>query len=167
MATRIAPVTITDAPDASRPMLESLKEALGSVPNLYATIARSPAALQGVLALQDALARGALSRREVEVLNLHVSELNGCGYCVSAHTMRPLFAAGGAPRNRRGALWLHQAWIAASQPSSVQDDSAAKAAAAGSSRSSNQAQTRTSGSSASAASSACASSRSIRAWNTS
>jgi uncharacterized peroxidase-related enzyme len=87
MAPRIAPVTAADAPEATRPILESLKKALGMVPNLYATIGHSPAALQGVLALGDALGKGTLSRREVELLNLHVSELNGCAYCVSAHTM--------------------------------------------------------------------------------
>jgi uncharacterized peroxidase-related enzyme len=56
------------------------------IPNLFATIGHAPATLQSVLSWDAALAKGALTRREIELLNLHVSELNGCGYCVSAHT---------------------------------------------------------------------------------
>jgi uncharacterized peroxidase-related enzyme len=55
------------------------------VPNIYATIGNSPGSLKSVLAWSEAIAGGGLSKREVEQLNLHVSELNGCSYCVSAH----------------------------------------------------------------------------------
>lgn len=77
--------TLQTAPEASRPALEGLKKALGTVPNLFAVIGNSPAALNGYLGFTGALDKGSLSGREVELLNLHVSELNGCGYCVSAH----------------------------------------------------------------------------------
>jgi len=33
----------------------------------------------------EALGKSSISRREIEQLNLHVAELNGCGYCISAH----------------------------------------------------------------------------------
>jgi uncharacterized peroxidase-related enzyme len=68
-------------------MLQSLQRKLGRVPNLYATIGHSPGALQSMLAWEEALSQGrTLSRREREQLSLHVSELNGCGYCISAHS---------------------------------------------------------------------------------
>ena len=85
MTARIAPTTTTTAPDATRPLLAQLQQGLGKVPNLFATIGHSPGALASLLAWDGALAQGALSRREIELLNLHVSELNGCAYCLSAH----------------------------------------------------------------------------------
>lgn len=87
MSSRIAVTTESTAPEASRPILERLRRELGMVPNLYATIGHSPGALGSVLAFSDAVGQGGLSKRELEQLNLHVSELNGCAYCVSAHSM--------------------------------------------------------------------------------
>lgn len=86
MTNRIAPTTPATAPEAARPILEQLRAGLGKVPNLFATIAHAPHTLRGLLGWDTALGEGSLTRREVEQLNLHVSELNGCGYCVSAHT---------------------------------------------------------------------------------
>lgn len=84
--TRIQPTTQSNAPEATRPILGKLKTALGMIPNLFATIGHAPATLEAFLGWDAAVAKGALSKREIELLNLHVSELNGCGYCVSAHT---------------------------------------------------------------------------------
>ncbi len=85
---RISTVPPDTAPAATQPMLQTLQRKLGRVPNLYATIAHSPSALRSVLAWDGALSQGGtLSRREQEQVNLHVSELNGCGYCVSAHSV--------------------------------------------------------------------------------
>jgi uncharacterized peroxidase-related enzyme len=55
------------------------------VPNVYAIIGHSPGALEHVLGWSQALGTSGLSARELELLNLHISELNGCPYCVSAH----------------------------------------------------------------------------------
>lgn len=85
MTTRIAPTTIATAPEATRPILQQLQQGIGFVPNLFATIGQSPGALASLLAWDTAVGKGGLSKREIELLNLHVSELNGCGYCISAH----------------------------------------------------------------------------------
>jgi hypothetical protein len=45
-----APATIEASPAASQPLLEGVKRLLGSVPNLFRTVALSPPALQGYLA---------------------------------------------------------------------------------------------------------------------
>src|SRR5258707_305498 len=82
---RIHPTTIDTPPDATRPLLEALQKNLGSTPNLFATIGHSPEALGMLLSAMQTLGKGALSAREVEAINLHASELNGCAYCVSAH----------------------------------------------------------------------------------
>lgn len=83
---RIPATSLSDAPEASKPVLAAVKGKLGMIPNLFATMAHSPAALQGYLGMSDALGTGKLTPPEVELINLHVSELNGCAYCVSAHT---------------------------------------------------------------------------------
>lgn len=85
MSTTITPLTLESADEAARPLLAKLHAAVGKVPNLYAAVARSPHTLRGLLGWDSALTESSLSRREVEQLNLHVSELNGCGYCLSAH----------------------------------------------------------------------------------
>jgi uncharacterized peroxidase-related enzyme len=82
---RIRPTTLDDAPAASRPLLEQVKASLGMVPQLFATIAHSPVSLQALLGSMQALGGGELTGTEIEAINLHASELNGCGYCVAAH----------------------------------------------------------------------------------
>ncbi|HVI49423.1 MAG TPA: carboxymuconolactone decarboxylase family protein [Chitinophaga sp.] len=66
-------------------ILDQLKGALGMVPNLYATIAYSDTALGNYLTLQSG--KTSLSKKEKEVINLVVSQVNNCEYCLAAHTM--------------------------------------------------------------------------------
>ncbi len=80
------PATIDAAPSASRPLLHAVAKQLGSVPNLFRLVAQSPAALEGYLGLNGALARGAIDGRTRERIALAVAEHNGCSYCLSAHT---------------------------------------------------------------------------------
>ncbi len=80
------PATIEDAPAASRSLLEAVKKQLGVVPNLFRLVANSSAALEGYLGLSGALAKGKLPAATRERIALAVAEINGCGYCLSAHT---------------------------------------------------------------------------------
>lgn len=82
---RIETPTLATAPAASRPLIEALAQKFGRAPNLFATIGHSPAVLGSLLGAMDALSHGELGAAEIEAINLHVSELNGCAYCVSAH----------------------------------------------------------------------------------
>lgn len=66
-------------------LFDNLTNALGFVPNLYATIAYSDNALGKYLAFQGA--KTSLNNKEKEAVNLVVSEVNGCKYCQSAHTV--------------------------------------------------------------------------------
>jgi uncharacterized peroxidase-related enzyme len=86
--TRIPPLTVDDADDEQRRLLSDTQRQLGRVPNLYASMAHSPAALRGYLGLRDALTRGALGAVERELLALLVAQDNDCEYCVSAHSFR-------------------------------------------------------------------------------
>jgi len=66
-------------------IFDNLQKALGFVPNLYATIGYSENGLARYLAYQNA--KTTLSKREKEAVNLIVSQINGCIYCQSAHTV--------------------------------------------------------------------------------
>ena len=57
------------------------------MPNLISTFARSPAALNGYLALSDALGKGVLTAKQREIISLAVAQANECHYCLSAHTL--------------------------------------------------------------------------------
>ncbi|CAN5388476.1 carboxymuconolactone decarboxylase family protein [soil metagenome] len=70
---------------ANQQAFDVIKNALGMVPNLYATIAYSDNGLPRYLAFQGA--KTSLSNKEKEAVNLVVSEVNGCRYCQSAHTV--------------------------------------------------------------------------------
>lgn len=80
------PATIADAPAKSQGLLEAVAKQLGSVPNLFRLVATSPQALEGYLGLSGALAKGALPAATRERIALAVAEVNGCDYCLSAHT---------------------------------------------------------------------------------
>lgn len=85
--TRIAlPSSIETAPAAAQPLLEAVKKMLGSVPNLFRITANSPAALEGYLGLNGALAKGSLDAPTRERIALAVAQINGCDYCLAAHT---------------------------------------------------------------------------------
>jgi len=66
-------------------IFDNLKSAIGFVPNLYATFAYSEHGLDNYLQLQNG--KTSLSKKEKELVNLVVSQENGCRYCQSAHTV--------------------------------------------------------------------------------
>jgi uncharacterized peroxidase-related enzyme len=93
------------APAASQPLLDAVEKQLSAVPNLFRLIALSPAALQGFLGLSGALAK-ALDVKTRERIALAVAQVNGCDYCLSAHTYLGLnlahIDAAEIARNRQG-----------------------------------------------------------------
>jgi uncharacterized peroxidase-related enzyme len=73
-------------PVASRPLLDAVNKQLGVVPNLMKMLGNSPAALSGYLSLNGALSKGALGAKTGERIALAIAEINGCRYCLAAHT---------------------------------------------------------------------------------
>jgi uncharacterized peroxidase-related enzyme len=65
-------------------LFDNLQKGLGFVPNLYATFGYSQHALGNYLTLQNA--KSSLRAKEREVINLVVSQVNECIYCLAAHT---------------------------------------------------------------------------------
>jgi uncharacterized peroxidase-related enzyme len=76
--------TRDDVSPANQALLDALKGQLGFVPNLYATLAHSENALATYLALQSA--KSSINAKSREVVNLVVSQVNTCEYCLAAHT---------------------------------------------------------------------------------
>lgn len=71
----------------AKQLFDGVQKALGFVPNLMRVIGNSPAALEGYLGLNRALSHGVLPAPLREQIALTVGEINGCGYCLSAHTL--------------------------------------------------------------------------------
>jgi uncharacterized peroxidase-related enzyme len=72
-------------PSGSKGLLDAVEKQLGVVPNLFRLVGQSPAALQGYLAFNGALGKS-LDVRTRERIALAVAQINGCDYCLSAHT---------------------------------------------------------------------------------
>ncbi|WP_425259121.1 carboxymuconolactone decarboxylase family protein [Rubrivivax sp. RP6-9] len=70
---------------ANQALFDQLKKGLGMVPNLYATLALSEHALGNYLAFQNT--KSSITGKAREVVNLVVSQVNGCQYCLAAHTV--------------------------------------------------------------------------------
>lgn len=83
MKTFTVPTTEEVTP-ANQVLFDNLKKVVGKVPNLYATMALSQNALSTYLTLQSA--KTSLRAKEKEVINLVVSQVNECDYCLAAHT---------------------------------------------------------------------------------
>ncbi len=83
---RITPVDPAAAEGKLRDLFAGIQQSLGAIPNLYRVIARSPAALEGALALAGSLGRGRLRPRLREQIAIAVAQENACDYCLSAHT---------------------------------------------------------------------------------
>jgi len=83
---RISIPSVETSAAAAQPLLAAVKAQLGVVPNLMKLVGHSPAALEGYLSLNGALAKGVLGAPLREQVALAVAERNGCDYCLSAHS---------------------------------------------------------------------------------
>jgi len=83
MATFQVP-TKDEVSEGNKAIFENLEKGLGFVPNLYAAYAYSPTALGDYLTLQNR--KSSLKAKEREIINLVVSQVNECAYCLAAHT---------------------------------------------------------------------------------
>ncbi len=77
--------TKAEVSETNQSLFDNLQKGLGFVPNLYAYFAKSETALGDYLALQNR--KSSLRAKEREVINLVTSQINGCRYCQSAHTV--------------------------------------------------------------------------------
>ena len=79
--------SIDSAPEQSKPLLEKSKQAYGMVPNLHALMAESPALLEAYRTVADIFDNKTnLSTTEQQIIAMTNNRLNGCEYCMAAHT---------------------------------------------------------------------------------
>ncbi len=83
---RIPRVDPDHATGAIRRLFAEIRAKFALVPNLFRVLANAPAALEGLMGLSGALARGALYEKTREQLALAIAESNLCPYRLSEHT---------------------------------------------------------------------------------
>jgi uncharacterized peroxidase-related enzyme len=84
-ATIFAVPTRDEVSPLNQQLFDKMKSGLGMVPNLYAFFANSPTALGDYLTLQSR--KSSLRAKEREVINLIMSQVNECEYCLAVHTV--------------------------------------------------------------------------------
>lgn len=84
--TRIALTTVDNAPVQSKPLLDQIHQAFGTVPNMFKAVAHSPAALRSMWGSFGALGGGAIPAQLGEQIAVAVADRNACDYCLAAHT---------------------------------------------------------------------------------
>ncbi|MBV4457821.1 MULTISPECIES: carboxymuconolactone decarboxylase family protein [Pseudomonas] len=84
---RITPISLDTAADATRTVLEGVQKKIGFLPNVFTTLAKAPVALDTYLQASAILGKTSLSAKEKEAVYLATSQVNGCDYCLSAHTL--------------------------------------------------------------------------------
>jgi len=85
---QLSPQTLDNADAKAKPLLEKANATLGFVPNMYEGMAKAPGVLDTYLHGYELFREDSgFAPPEQEVVFLTISRLNGCGYCMSAHSM--------------------------------------------------------------------------------
>ena len=79
-------VTLSNAEERVRPLLEAAKNKIGKEINLISALANAPTALESYLNFSAALSGGALEPKLKEKIAVATAGYNKCNYCASAHT---------------------------------------------------------------------------------
>lgn len=74
------------APEASRNMIKGIQTSMGFLPNLLAAMAEAPALLEGYTTLAAIFNKTSLTETERQIILMTNNRLNGCTYCMAAHT---------------------------------------------------------------------------------
>lgn len=78
--------TEATAPEGSQPVLRAIKGKMGFVPNLMATMAEAPALVESYMTMMAIFEKTDLTPTEREIVLMTNNRLNGCTYCMAAHT---------------------------------------------------------------------------------
>ncbi|MEP3277682.1 MAG: carboxymuconolactone decarboxylase family protein [Stappiaceae bacterium] len=84
--TKFAIHTPETAPEDSKAILENVQQAYGFVPNLMATFAESPVAVEAYATLSGIFDKSDFTPTEQQVILMTNNVLNNCTYCMAAHT---------------------------------------------------------------------------------
>jgi alkylhydroperoxidase family enzyme len=137
----IAPLTPDDASDKSRELLDGIISRHGSVSDMVATMAHSPALLQGYLDLSRAMKRVKLPRQLSEKVSIAAQSWIGRQTCMAAHVTAArnaglsetdiALARDGTATDQREAALLTFAVRVLAEPSSITGDDVAELRAHG------------------------------------
>lgn len=83
---RLSQINPTEAEGKTKELLDGIKKKSGMVPNILQHMANSEPALEGYLNFSGALGKTGISAKLREQIALVVGEINGCDYCVAAHS---------------------------------------------------------------------------------
>lgn len=85
---QLSPVDPATATPAQKEVLDRAIQAVGFLPNMYANMVNAPAVLSTYLHGYGLFrSESGLSPAEQEVVFLAASQVNGCDYCMAAHSM--------------------------------------------------------------------------------
>ncbi|CAM4172399.1 carboxymuconolactone decarboxylase family protein [Kibdelosporangium persicum] len=132
----LTPLAPADAPQRSSELLGEIIDRHGSVGDMVATMAHSPALLQGYLDLSKAMKRVKLHRQLSEKVALAVQSWIGCETCLAAHTEAAraaglsetdiVLAREGAATDRRESTLVSFALRVLAEPGSITGDDIAE-----------------------------------------
>ena len=86
LQTYFEPHTLETAPENAVKTLENVHNKFGKIPNIIATMANSPVAVNSYGALGAHLANSGFDPKEMQIINLTISVENDCHYCIAAHS---------------------------------------------------------------------------------
>ena len=83
----ITPLSKQEAAANVQPIFDKLTQAFGKMPSFFATMARSPEALEHFMGLYGAVInKGTVEPKYKELAYLKTALINGCEYCFKAHS---------------------------------------------------------------------------------
>lgn len=83
---RINLLTKDKAPEKAQAGLEKITQMFGKIPNIFKVMANSPATLNAFLGIASGLGEQKLDGATAERISLRVAALDGCEYCMAAHS---------------------------------------------------------------------------------
>ena len=86
MSKILKPLRFEEANEQSQEIFTHVKNKVGMLPNLYATMGVSDKLLGGFLSFSETIKSGEFTNKEYEAIALATSQANSCAYCLSAHT---------------------------------------------------------------------------------
>ncbi|MFG0268254.1 MAG: carboxymuconolactone decarboxylase family protein [Rhodopirellula sp. JB055] len=78
------PLSINEAPDEAKPILEAIEKKFGQSMNIFSTLAHQPDVLAGMTQINDGLEND-LPAKYRELAYYKASQLNSCDYCSHYH----------------------------------------------------------------------------------
>jgi len=83
---RLTPLNPEQATGKTKELFNIIKSKFGVIPNMMRTMGNSAAFLEGYWNFNSALSGGTLGAKTSALIALAISEINGCNYCLAAHT---------------------------------------------------------------------------------